>query len=468
MLLSAVLGRCSELVRVLLAYRVLVPRDRWSRDELAAHQRRRLARLIRHAARRSPFYRNLYRGLRTDEALPLKALPTVTKEAVMDNFDRLVTDPRIRLREVRDHLDRAEGDALYLDEYRVMSTSGTTGLKGIFLYSRREWSVVLADTLRWQRMIGVMPRFPSRVRIATIGAAKAAHVSYRLTASGDIGLYKFLTLDAAAPIADLVEALNGFKPEALLSYPSVAALLAAEQLDGRLRIRPRVVSTHSELLTAEMAAIIERAWGTAPFDHYGLTEHPNCGCACTYRRGIHLLEDLFIAEIVDERDRPVPPGTPGFKLLLTNLYNFTQPLIRYEVSDMLTVAPHACACGRPFRLVSRIEGRNDDILYLPADGGSKVPVHPLHFYDAMETFSDVRQYQVVEEPDGVHLRVVAQAGADKERLETLLVDRLRAGLVSAGVRDPKIRVDFIDALERADDAIGKTRLIVALPKGQAR
>ncbi|MCP4327232.1 MAG: phenylacetate--CoA ligase family protein [Alphaproteobacteria bacterium] len=461
MALLAQLKRYGDALNAVRFSRMLISRERWSREELTRHQHRELDKLVRYAMAHSPFYRDLYRDLAGDEVPPLDALPIINKPMVMDNFDRLVTDERIRLDDLRAHLESAEGDALYLDEYRALSTSGTTGLTGIFSYSRREWSIVLADTLRWQHMISVSPRFPKRVRIATIGAHNPAHVSYRLSASGNFGLYKMLCLDATTAIATLVDDLNDFQPEVLLPYPSVAALLAQEQLLGRLRIQPRVVSTHSEVLTADMAAVIQQSWGEPPFDHYGLSEHPNCGCACGLRRGVHLFEDLFIAEVVDEHNRPVPAGTSGHKLLLTNLYNYTQPLIRYEVSDMITIDAKPCPCGRPFRNVSKIGGRNDDIIYLAGLGTDRIAVHPLHFYDAMETLTDIRQYQVIEKQGAVGVRIVPREGADQERLRRTTIDRLSNSLKSAGVAKPMVHVDIVDTIERPIERMGKVKLVLS-------
>jgi phenylacetate-coenzyme A ligase PaaK-like adenylate-forming protein len=458
------LKRYRDAASTLLINRRLAGHDRWSRDRLARHQCQHLAKLVGHAKRHSRFYRDLYGDLAFDPATPLETLPVMTKAMVMENFDRVVTDGRLRLSEIREHLQGAEGDALHLDEYRALCTSGTTGMPGVFVYNRREWNKVLADTLRWQNLIGLSPRFPRRLRLATVGAQNPAHVSYRLTASGDFGLYKLLCLDASANIDALVAALNDFRPDALLPYASLAAALAREQLAGRLRIRPRVVSTHSEVLTPDMAAAIERAWGSPPFDHYGLSEHPNCGCACRHRRGIHLFEDLFIAEVVDEGNRPVPPGEPGFKLLLTNLYNFTQPLIRYEVSDMLTLDPAPCPCGRPFRLVARIGGRNDDIILLPGEGGRTVAVQPLVFYNVMDTLEQVAQYQIVERPDGIHVRVAPRKDADRSALREAICDRITAGLGAAGAEVPVLHVDFVSAIERSFEHMGKAKLIVSARK----
>ena len=105
-------------------------------------------------------------------------------------------------------------------------------------------------------------------------------------------------------------------------------------------------------------------WAVRPYDLYAMTEVGIVGSDCPEHRGIHLNEDLAIFEAVDEANRQVPPGSASQKVLVTNLFSYSQPLIRYEISDMLTMAPDPCPCGRSLALVSAIEGGNEDMLLL--------------------------------------------------------------------------------------------------------
>lgn len=70
-----------------------------------------------------------------------------------------------------------------------------------------------------------------------------------------------------------------------------------------------------------MAQLIERAWGSKPFNHYGLTEDPHAAADCAVHAGLHLFEDTAMIEVVDDEYRPVPGGRMGTRYLLTNLYN---------------------------------------------------------------------------------------------------------------------------------------------------
>ena len=134
----------------------LLARESWSRDELLAHQRRRLEALHAHAAAHSPYYR---------EALAGGEPPVLTKQTLMDEWDRIVCDPRLTLAAVQAHTVAEP----YLGEFEVFSTSGASGLRGLFVYGTHDWEAAVApSTLRY----GVRP--PRTGAIAGISLAFSA------------------------------------------------------------------------------------------------------------------------------------------------------------------------------------------------------------------------------------------------------------------------------------------------------
>ncbi len=452
--------RLRELGRAIRLERQLESHDRMHRTDIEALQRRSLARLVRHAVDRSPLYREHLAGVDLSGEITLSELPTVTREELMDGFDGWVTDSRLTLTGVQAHLEALDRpDELYLGRYRAMTTGGSSGKKGVFIFDSHEWSVVLALTLRWSRLMGVGPRLPNRVRSAVVAAGNPMHITYRVAVTADVGLAKILRLEATTPIPELVDALNDFQPEHLHAYPSIAALLADEQEVGRLRISPRVVSTSSELRTEEMTERIRVAWRAEPFDCYGITEVGLFGNDCEYHRGIHAFDDLFIFEVVDEAGRPVAAGEAGYHLLVTNLFDYTQPLIRYEITDMIAVNPEPCPCGRPFPLIESIEGRSDDILYLSDGIGGEVPVHPMHFRSPMAAARDVRQYQVVQRAESILLRIVLSDGANRDHTRRRLSAALDQKLRQAGAEPPTLEFEFVDAIERDPQTMSKLKLV---------
>lgn len=458
---SYTIRNATDVLRALSGAGRLRERERWPRERLEAYQRRRLSELVEHASTHSPFYRALYGGRIRAIDVRLEQLPTVTKAMMMDHLDDFVTDPRLKRPDLENQL-RLVGaaDDLFLGEYRVMASSGSSGRKGIYVYDRAAWRAFIGGALRWSRMMGIAPRLPRRRRLAQVAAPDAKHMTFRGAASMSIGLFKPIRLSATRPIDELVAELNRHQPDALTGYPSIVDLLAAEQLGGRLQISPSVISTTSEVRTDQMTARIREAWGVEPFNCLGLTETGITAADCSHHRGLHIFEDRCIFEVVDEQGRPVPPGQPGHKVFVTNLDNRTQPFIRFEVTDLITVDDAPCPCGRTFRRITAIEGRSDDIVELPRDGGGTIKVHPIQIRSALAAAESVAQYQVVQTAGGLDVTVVltgdAVAQAVVRELERTLGDKLRA----LGVAPISIVVRAADRIDREEGA-GKFKLIKA-------
>lgn len=147
------------ILKVLALRHRLRQRDSWTRQRLEAHQGRALRLLREHAYDRSPFYWRFHRGFTNR---PLEDLPVLTKETVMEHFDELVTDPTVRLADVEAHLTTLSGgDELLGGRYRVASTSGSTGRRGLFLWDPGEWTTVLASYNRSFGWAGVGPVLPT-------------------------------------------------------------------------------------------------------------------------------------------------------------------------------------------------------------------------------------------------------------------------------------------------------------------
>ena len=429
----------------------LLQRDAWSRERMLEHQRDGLRSLIRHAVASSPYYREVLGP--GAESADLADLPTLTKTVLMEEFDRVVTDRRLRLAELEPFLEAADAGGLYLGEYRIFSTSGTTGVPGLFPYSQAEFAHWVSVFVRSFARLGMT----GETRIAGIGAPGALHLSRQVIAAMMAGRTGSSRLSVTTPLDEMAAALEAYQPEVIGGYPSVIALLAEEQLQGRLAISPRVVLTSSEVLTDDAAARIEAAW-SKPVQGYFSTEVGVIAAGSLDHVGLHVCEEAIV-EVVDEDNRPVPPGTLGSKVLLTNLVNYAQPLIRYELSDSVELAAGPDPSGRPYDRIVRIDGRSDDVLRLPAKGGGTVVVHPYRIRAPFVQLLDVLQYQVVQRENGLVVRVVPRAG-DERGLEERVRRAICAALAAAGAAS-WIRVELVDAIEREPGHAAKVKLVVS-------
>lgn len=354
----------------------LIARERWSRGRLADHQRQALTSLVRHAATASPYYRDRFAKWSKGGDVMLADLPVLNHATLMSEFDGIVCDPRVRLADLERHVSSANPGSLHLGGYRVFVTGGLSGTRGIFLYSRAEWTLVPANYVRWITALGLGPG----TRLATVGPSNPLHLANR--AFADLGTPEpsaltglganatgaktgnarpeeatALRLTVTMAINDMVRALNDYQPDIMVMPPSAGTRLADEQAAGRLKISPRTILSSAEILSDTARARFRAAWGADLYDTYGMTETGLIGAECPQRGGIHISEDLVIVESVDDKHQPVAHGTAGAKVLVTNLTNYAQPLIRYEVSDRIVVSADICRCGRPFTTIARIDPR---------------------------------------------------------------------------------------------------------------
>ncbi|HEX6708685.1 MAG TPA: hypothetical protein VF068_00010 [Rubrobacter sp.] len=373
----------------------------------------------------------------------------------MEHFDEIVTDPTVRLDEVEAHLAALRGgDELFDGRYRVASTSGSTGRRGLFLWDQNEWATVLASYNRSFDWASVGAGLTHRTRTAVVSSTTPWHQSARVGASVHSPWVPTLRIDSGDPLESIVDRLNGFRPRVLVAYASMAHLLAEEQLAGRLRISPGFVFGSSEVFTEQAKRRVEEAWGRNPFEVYAATEPAGIASECEQHRGMHLFEDLVITEIVDEHNRPVPPGVFGKKVLVTVLFSRTMPLIRYEMSDSVkpALSPH-CPCGRPFHLIDGVQGRAEDVLRFPAASGGEVSVQPIVFHRVMDAVP-AGEWQIAQGPDGL---TVLLSGVREGFAEAALVDSLRRELESQGALVPPIKVRRVQAIPRT--TVGKAPLI---------
>jgi len=423
--------------------------DRWTRQQLEDYQARALQTCREYAYAHSPFYQRFHRGL-TDR--PLHELPVLTKATLMEHFDELVTDRTIRLEDVRQYMADPGGQERFLNRYRVMATSGSTGRPGVFLANQAERTNLTVGFSRFPAWAGV----PPATKFALVASTASGHMTSQIPAMVNGQLLPRLQLSASDPVEQLVRQLNEWQPGMVAGYPSSLSVLAKEQQQGRLQIAPHLLVSGSETLTDETRQRIEQAWHTRLFNIYAATESGVLASECTSHTGLHIYEDMVIVEMVDEQNRPVPPGVYGDKVLLTVLFSRTQPLIRYEVSDRVSRSCiEHCPCGRPFALLEGIEGRRSEVLHFPARAGGEVAVIPHVFHRVMD-MAPVSGWQVVQEEDGLQ---VLLSGATESLNEATLLDALRQAVAAQGAVVPLIRIQRVTAIPR--NASGKAPLIVS-------
>lgn len=419
------------------AYRVA----RHGQAGVAQRQQQRLQDIVAHARAHSPYYGELYRDV-PERLSGIQQLPVVTKAELMDRFDDWVTDPSVTRARVEAFLaDPGNVGRDFVGRYVVCTTSGATGIPAILLHDHT--ALVVYNVLGYVRSLPALLLSPGPVWALLRGRGRLAAVF--VTGGHFLGNTMMARrirkmpwrartqriLSALAPVADLVSDLNAFQPVVLGGYPSALETLAREQRAGRLHVRPVLISAAGETLSAAKRQLIGTAFGCRVSNYYGSSEAVGLTSECAAHR-LHVNSDWYVLEPVDEHDRPVPPGQISDGVLVTNLANRIQPIIRYQMGDRVTVDADPCPCGSPFSSI-QVVGRTDDILTFPRPDGDKVHILPLAVATVAEETPGVTSCQLIQRTlSSLTVRLCVESPDDEEVVWAELRNRLAAFLSAHG------------------------------------
>jgi putative adenylate-forming enzyme len=391
-------------------------RARWSlnfrdREKLEAWQQDRLRRFMREVLPRAPYYRDL-------KADALADLPTMSKSTMMADFEALNTRG-VSLDKAFEIAFKAETTRDFLPmlgDLTVGLSSGTSGNRGVFLVSpleRQLWAgILLGRTLPNHLLRRLLSLWQPRLRIAFF--LRANSNLYTTLNSQRIA---FDFHDLLAGIEPAVPLLNQNPPDVLVGPPSMLRALAAEAKAGHLVIAPSHVISVAEALEDNDRASVQAAFGGPVHQIYQATEG-FLGYTC--ERGTLHLNESFVHIEPDWLDA----DHTRFQPIITDFTRETQLIVRYRLNDVLRVTEHPCACGRAERSVAAVEGRADEVLWLPAwNTGKAVAIFPDLIRRAMLFAGEaVREFGVTQE--GTRLSVSLLVTGDREAA----VKRVRAEL----------------------------------------
>jgi phenylacetate-coenzyme A ligase PaaK-like adenylate-forming protein len=413
-----------------------VRRSRWSSARLAVEREQKLRELLTRSVRDSSFYGERLRGIDISTFTPadLPSLPVLTKDDMMDNFDDVVTKTEITRGRAEGHLASLTTDGYLLERFRIISSGGSSGRRGLFAYDWTEWTTFVL----MERRAGLAQAASIRAPLASLFSDNPAHVSGALHAFSEDPTDSMVHLPMTTDLPAIVTRLNALQPAVLQGYPTAINLLISEARAGRLEIAPSQVKTSGELVTPAIRQAVRSLWGVETIDNWGVSEGvytSTCGAGA-----MHLPDDLVIIEPVDENGRAVHAGQRAAKIYLTNLYNQTQPLIRYEITDSMTVHTDPCACGSAHSWISNLGGRLSDLFVYP-DGPA---VHPAVLEGSLFRDRRVIEYRVWQTPNGVEVVLRTEGPIDLSQIRADLSDALR----HAHLVDPDVTVRTVDRLDR--------------------
>lgn len=418
----------------------------WTRNQVLDHQTRRLREVVAHAQQESPYHAQRLGHLDASrlELSDLPSIPPMTKADVMNHWDEIVTDRRLHLQGVTDHLRGLHSgqhqNFYYLDEFYAAATGGTSGKRGVFLWDWETFIGTANITYRMEVRQDLQHSADAPRRTAVICAGSFVHAS-RLLFPTQLDPQRDVRVIAAGTAIDaIVKELNDYQPDRLVGYASIVQELSAEALDGRLKIRPQRISTNSEPVLPEARQMAKEAWGTNIHNSWGSVEIGLVATEGDSFGGMTLAEDFVIVESVDAENRPVADATQADHVLVTKLYGSVMPLLRYEMTDTLVIddGPNPDAPG--YRRIVDIKGRSDSWFVYAGN----LRIHPMVFRSVLGQDPHISEYQVQQTEHGARILAITHG----DFAPAVSENALKKALTEAGLPDADVTIERVDELPR--------------------
>jgi phenylacetate-CoA ligase len=408
-----------------------------SLDDILDVQRSRLVDLVQHACENSAYYREKYRGVRGIDSgtFKLTDLPTSSKAEIMDHFEDALTVGDIS----RDDIEAfvKEGDNLgeyFRDKYVFSHTSGSQGQPLLIVQTNENLELLFAlqasrGNHQSLNVLTAVKHLISPARMSAVILKRGFYPSACAFEYLPEGAQPYLEIQLVSLTdKDLVKRIVEFRPTHLTAYASVLHELARRIEAGEFDLKPELqqVVNISERLMPQAREHYGRVFGVPVVNDYAMGECLFLTNGCLTSGGMHVNADWSILEVVDENNQPVPDGEKGAKVLITNLANHVQPIIRYEIGDILAMATKPCGCGSNLPLIEAIDGRDSDMFWVGSDGALE-PLPPAIFEVVLGKLLDAREYQIVQEDRNKFLvRVEPLQGGklDQARARKLMQEQL--------------------------------------------
>ncbi len=419
-------------------------------------QEKKLRTMLKYAYTHSGYYRKTFEhaGITKENIAdtPLCEFPIIDKARLLRHFDELVTVPDLKQDELR-RFDEEEGinRRAFKGKYHLVHSSGSTGTPGYFVYDDHAWNSMLLGIIRAALWNMSMPQILKLLikgpRIVYIAATDGRYGGAMAVGDGiDSVRASQLYLDIKTPLLEWIRRIREFNPNMIIGYPSAVKILGELVEKGEIKLNAVRVISCGEPLGASLRHYLEEVFQAEVINFYGASESLALGVESDLTEGMILFDDMNVIEVRE--------GT----MYLTSLYNFAQPLIRYRLTDSLTLEKPEDNSRYPFTRAVGLVGRNEDILWFEDENGKREFLHPL----AIEGFciEGLRDYQFRQmEKDSFEMLAEISDMALESEIRLKIMKEMRMILKEKGLDFVQFHVRVADEI-LPDPQTGKKRLII--------
>lgn len=425
----------------------------YSQKKIQKMQQKKLRKILRYAYDNSEFYKRTFeeKGINSQniDSTPIQNFPVINKQILFENFPEILTDKKIKsqLKDTPNFAFRIPHSA-----FHSVHSSGSTGIPRYFLYDNSAWQTVMAGITRgcmWNisffKLAKILFGGVRFLYIAATGGAYAGAESIGSTCKA-FGA-KSLFLDINEPLENWRKKIEDFKPNFVVGYPSGLKIVANLVQEGKLNFGKNVHQfvTCGEPLILGLRKNLEETFGKKIVNFYGASESLALGVEADCEVGMFLFDDLNYIEIENGR------------MFLTCLYNFVQPLIRYEITDRLELLEKSSE-KIPFTQTKILQSRQEDIMWFEKNG-KKDFIHPLSVEGIC--IEGLLDYQFVRCDDENFTMKIQISDSEKENAILKELNVFFEKLLNDKQMDfVKYKIEIVSEI-KADSKTGKKKLIVA-------
>ncbi len=427
-----------------------------SPEQIRKLQEKKLRKMLSFAYYHSDYYHQAFKQAGITEqnirTAPLSDFPTIDKRQLLKHFDKLVTVKDLRQDELRRYDESTEASrAPFKGKYHLVHSSGSTGKPGYFVYDDSAWNSMLLGIIRaalWGMSMGEILRLLKQTpRILYIAAIDGRYGGAMAVGDGIDGVRaKQLYLDIKTPLAEWIDKIREFKPNMIIGYPSAVKILGELAEKGEIEVNIFRIISCGEPLGASLRKYLEETFKAEVVNFYGASESLSLGVETDPNEGMILFDDMNVIEVLDGN------------MYLTSLYNFAQPLIRYRLSDSLTLERPNNNSRYPFARATGLLGRSDDILWFEDGKGNREFLHPL----AVEgiCIEGLRDYQFRQtSKSSFEMLAEISRSVSETEMRSKITKQVNTILSENGLSYVQCHLIFVDEI-LPDRNTGKKQLIV--------
>lgn len=443
-------------------YKMLMETQWNSKEQLQAHQLKKLKEIIEYTSKNVPFYQKRFKsiGLESGDIKSFndfKKIPTLSRQDIIDNhvdmLDVKYLESLDKINPEKQVAGRPKSFSLFRKHKLIMNTSsGSTGAPTVFYEDGTQTGLNWANELRVKSWFGADPgskevRF---LRSSSEELSKSLIASFRKSFWDQMLLPGVNLTDADHKRS--YERIMEFKPKVLWGFTSAISELAKYMIDNKLDIghaRPLVAITWAAPLYDFEHQRIETAFKCKVTNIYGTREVGHIAAKCP-NGSFHVNQELLY---VETNDADISENIETKEILCTTLVKVPMPFIRFETGDVGELSDDQCECGRPLQILRKLDGRTGEIIF-DKDGKMIAPNVWCRFFMEGKLASRINRFQIryMKNKD-IEIKIEKGNGYTQDTHE-LIVNKFYTQFSD----ENKLIVKYVDKIEPMKS--GKYKMIV--------